>query len=202
VPNGDEYLVCPEDQGQETQLCNATSCGGDTAHSGLCDLRTDIGNGLYRFCACCPEIQSLDCSSCGGDSGGGRCTGLEQYTGYQYYNCYCTTRDQSVSLHPQRSQNDSYTCIEAMYPFPYSPFRYRHQGFLRLLPGHQNQKNAAQILRRYNVLIVKGVADGARQANLWAAHVRMMSARQSTTLSHVRMLLVVGVSTQILSAPA
>jgi hypothetical protein len=89
-----------------------------------------------------------------------------------------------------------------MYPFPYSPFRYRHQGFPRLLPGHQIQKNAAQILRRYNVLIVKGVSDGAKQANLWAAHVRMMSARQAMTLSHVRMLLVVEVSTQILSAPA
>lgn len=100
VSNGDEFSVCPEDQGQDTQLCNATSCGGDTAHSGLCDLRTDIDNGLYRFCACCPKNQNLDCSSCGGDIGDGRCAGLAQYTGYQYYNCSCTTHDQSVSLHP------------------------------------------------------------------------------------------------------
>ena len=76
IPDGDEYKVCPEDQGQDTQMCSTAMCGGDTHHGGICDAKTDIGGGLYRFCSCCPDGQSLACNSCGGESASGKCKGL------------------------------------------------------------------------------------------------------------------------------
>lgn len=90
VPAGNEYKVCPEDQGSDTQMCSADGCDGDTRHQGICDAKTDIGGGLYRFCACCPDGESLACNSCGGESDSGTCRGIAQYTGYQYLNCACS----------------------------------------------------------------------------------------------------------------
>ncbi|KAF1998956.1 hypothetical protein P154DRAFT_523583 [Amniculicola lignicola CBS 123094] len=86
IPNGDNYKVCPEDTGSDTQSCG--TCGGDSLWNGICDSKTDISGGLYRYCSCCSE-ESMACENCGGNEGNGRCKGVEQYHGIQYQNCKC-----------------------------------------------------------------------------------------------------------------
>lgn len=68
VPDSGQIAVCPEHTGSDTQACSSDTCGGSTRWNGICDSRTDIGEGRYQFCACCPAGE-LACADCGGDKG-------------------------------------------------------------------------------------------------------------------------------------
>ncbi|KAG4433054.1 hypothetical protein IFR05_011448 [Cadophora sp. M221] len=93
VPNGDEHLVCPEDQGLDTQLCDASACGGDTfqfiptlAERFLRIFRGNVPIPVFPFPipppgfpppppgtqnpkGRCPEYEETKCSECQGSSG-------------------------------------------------------------------------------------------------------------------------------------
>jgi hypothetical protein len=97
VPGGGQAAVCPEHTGSDTQFCSVSACGGSTRWEGLCDSKTDIGGGLYQFCACCPT-EELACNDCGGDKGSGRCKGVDKYTGKGYDNCKCNPNARLVLL--------------------------------------------------------------------------------------------------------
>jgi len=62
VPDDDQWRVCPEDLGNEILLCVA-ACGGGMSGDKICDLKTNLGGGYYKVCACCPDVVTLGCKA-------------------------------------------------------------------------------------------------------------------------------------------
>lgn len=89
-PTEDESKVCQEDNGQDTLTCSDQKCGGSTFVLGLCNNKTPIKGPFYRHCACCPTDKKIGCDACGGDAGGGKCNGVDAYSGFPFRGCKCT----------------------------------------------------------------------------------------------------------------
>lgn len=57
----------------------------DIPEDGICHIQTQEG---FPICGCCPASDSLACSQCGGDAGGGICNGTGSTT-VAYQGCSC-----------------------------------------------------------------------------------------------------------------